>query len=47
MTYTVKLDFWLDSDEVYSNEEIEEQLSDMLDGTAWGASNIKVLEVND
>lgn len=47
MTYTVKLDFWIDGDEIASDEEVKAALSELLDGAAWSASNIEVLEVND
>lgn len=47
MTYTLSLDFWMDDDEIIPDEELIEIIEQMLNGTAWGASNIRVLDVND
>lgn len=47
MTYTVKLDFWIDGDEITSDEEVKATLVELLDGAAWNASNVEVLDVND
>lgn len=47
MTYTLSLDFWIDDDEIIPNEELVEVLEEILNGTAWGVNNIRVLDVND
>lgn len=47
MTYTVQLDFWIDEDGVRTDEEIKDVLNEILDSCACGASNIKVIDVND
>lgn len=47
MTHTVKLDFWIDSDEIASNEEVKAMLEELLNGTAWNASDVEVLDIND
>jgi len=47
MTYTVQLDFWIDGDDIAEDEEVADMLKEMLNGTAYGISNIRVLDVND
>lgn len=47
MTYTVQLDFFIDGDEILSDEEVSEELKEMLNDSCTGASNIRVLDVND
>lgn len=47
MTYTVKLDFFIDEDVVRTDKEVEEVLKEIFDYCNCYASNIKVIEVND
>lgn len=47
MTYTISLDFWLDDNEVISDDKMVEMIKELLDGTAWGVTNIKILDVSD
>lgn len=47
MTYTVKLDFFIDEDVDRTDEEVEAVLKEIFDYCNCSASNIKVLDVND
>lgn len=47
MTYTVKLDFWMDENEVRSDDEIQCILKEVFGHCNFVAENIEVLEVND
>ena len=47
MTYTVKLDFWMDENEVRTDDEVRYILKEVFDHCNFVAENIKVLEVND
>lgn len=47
MTYTVKLDFWIDEDAVRVDEEVVEVVKEIFDYSGCSASNIRVIEVND
>ena len=47
MTYTVQLDFWIDEDNIRTNESVAEVLEEIFDYSACCASNVKVIEVNE
>lgn len=47
MTYTVKLDFFIDEDVVRTDKEVEEVLKEIFDYCNCSASDIKVLDIND
>lgn len=47
MTYTVKLDFWIDEDGVRTDEEVIEVINDIFDYSGCTASDVRVIEVND
>ena len=47
MTYTVKLDFFIDEDGVRTDEEVKEALKEIFDYCSCSASDIVVLDVND
>lgn len=47
MTYTVKLDFFIDEDAVRTDEEVVEVVKEIFDYCNCYASDIKVLDVND
>ena len=47
MTYTVQLDFWIDEDGVRTDKEVEDVLTEIFDCCSCGASNIRVVDVND
>ena len=40
MTYTIKLDFFIDDDEVKTNEQIIEIIKEIFDNNNCSASNI-------
>ena len=45
--YTVQLDFFIDEDVVRTDEEVKEVLEEIFDYSNCGASDIKVISVND
>lgn len=47
MIYTVQLDLFINSDEIYSEEEIKECIEHQLNLTAIETKNIKLIEIND
>lgn len=47
MTYTVQLDFFIDSDEIMSRQEVEEVVKEVFDSFNCDASNIMVIDIND
>ena len=47
MKYTVQLDFFIDEDEVRTDEEVKEVVREIFDYSNCSASNIKVIDVND
>lgn len=47
MTYTVKLDFFIDEDTVRTDEEVVKVLKEIFDYSNCSASDIEVLDVND
>ena len=47
MVYTVQLDFFIDGDERLSDECVKNELEELLDGSAYCASNVKVLRVRE
>ena len=47
MTYTVKLDFFIDEDVVRTNEEVEDIVKEIFDYSNCCASDIQVFDVND
>ncbi len=47
MTYTVKLDFFIDEDSVRTDEEVKEVVKEIFDCCNCSASDIVVLDVND
>ena len=47
MTYTVKLDFFIDEDVIRTDKEVEEVLKEIFDYSSCYVSNIRVIEVND
>ncbi len=44
MTYTVKLDFFVDEDALRTNEEVKEFVKEIFDYTYCSAFNIEVLD---
>lgn len=42
MVYKIELDFWIDSEEE-NCKEVEEIVSELLEGTAYGVEEIKVV----
>lgn len=42
MVYKIELDFWIDSEEENCNE-VEEIVSELLEGTSYGVEEIKVV----
>lgn len=47
MTYTVKLDFFIDEDAIRTDEEVKSVLKEMFDYCDCSVSDIEVLDVND
>lgn len=47
MTYTVKLDFSIDTDDIMTDETVQQMVKDIFDYCNCWAENIRVLEVND
>ena len=47
MTYTVQLDFFIDEDDVMTDEQVKYIVEEVFDTCNCNASNILVLDVND
>lgn len=47
MTYTVQLDFFIDTDDIMTDETVKEVVKEIFDSCNCSASDIRVLEVND
>ena len=47
MLYTVKLDFFIDEDEIRTDEKVVEVVKEIFDCCNCEASDIEVLDVND
>ena len=47
MTYTVKLDFFIDDDEIRTNEQIVEMIKEIFDNNNCSASNVIIYDIND
>lgn len=47
MTYTVQLDFFIDDDEIRTDEEVKDVVKEIFDYSNCYASDIKVIDVND
>lgn len=49
MKYTIQMELWIDSDEVYKDEVIKDFIEDELSasGSAVNVNNIKVISINN
>lgn len=47
MTYTVKLDFFIDDDEIRTNKQIVEIIEEIFDNNNCSASNVIIYDIND
>lgn len=47
MTYTVQLDFFIDDDEIRTDEEVKDVVKEIFDYSNCYVSDIKVIDVND
>lgn len=47
MTYTIKLDLFIDEEGVSDDEAIKDFIKECIDSSAIGVSNIQVLDIND
>ena len=47
MTYTVQLDFFIDSDEIMSKAEVQEVVKEIFDAFNCDAFNVQVIDIND
>jgi hypothetical protein len=47
MTYTVKLDLYIDEEDISSDEEVKDFIKESMSSSAIDVSNISILEVND
>lgn len=47
MTYTIKMDLFIDDDKILSDEEVVEAVKELINSTTIEFNNIQVVDVND
>lgn len=47
MTYTVQLDFSMDEDDIMTDEQVKDVLTEIFDICNISVSNINILDIND
>lgn len=47
MTYTFKAEFFIDDEEIFTDEKLEEILQYLIDSTSCDIKNVQILDVDD